>query len=106
MPFKKGQVTNPAGRPKGATNKISAEQRDYLRDYLLENKEKFEKEMKNMHGRSYVLTYLAMMQYILPKPATAELKEVPRLEEFIAMTREERQAAVNEIQETMKNQKQ
>ncbi len=103
MPFKKGKVTNPTGRPKGATNKISAETRDYLRDYLIANKEKFEDEMNKMHGRSYALTYLAMMQYILPKPATAELKEVPKLEAFIAMTKEERQAIIDEVQENLKN---
>lgn len=43
------------------------------------------------------------MQYIIPKPATAELKEVPELEEFIAMTPEERQAVMQEIQESIIN---
>jgi hypothetical protein len=40
MPFKKGQSGNPAGKTKGTTNKIGAEQRDYLRALLLKNKKK------------------------------------------------------------------
>jgi len=105
MPFEKGQIGNPNGRPKGATNKISAEQREYLRDFIIKNAGKFEAEMKKLKGKSYVQIYLMMMQYILPKPATAELKEVPKLEEFIAMTPEERQIAIKEIQESINTQK-
>jgi hypothetical protein len=101
MPFQKGQSGNPAGKIKGTTNKVSAAQREYLRDYLFANKSKFEKEMENMTGRSYVLTYLALMQYILPLPTKAELKEVPKLEEFIAMTPEERQVAIEEVRESI-----
>ncbi len=104
MSYKKGECGNPNGRPKGSTNKISAEQREYLRDYLLANRQKFEDEMKEMHGRRYALTYLAMMQYILPKPATAELREVAKLEEFVAMTSEERQEAIREIRESLQKQ--
>lgn len=54
-----------------------------------------------MKGRGYVQAYISLMHYILPKPATAELKEVPQLEEFIAMTPEERQVAMNEIRDSI-----
>ncbi len=104
MPFKKANNANPTGRPKGATNKISAEQREFLREFLLENKPKLKSEMLKMKGRSYVYAYIALMHYILPKPAVAELKEVPDLESFIAMTPEERQLAMEEIRESLHNQ--
>jgi Family of unknown function (DUF5681) len=103
MRYIKGQSGNPSGKPKGVTNKISAKQREYLRDFVENNKETFEKELKKLKGRAYVQAYLALMQYILPKPATAELKEVPKLEEFIAMTPEERQVAMEEIRESLRN---
>jgi Family of unknown function (DUF5681) len=105
MPFKKGDIGNPNGRPKGSTNKISAEYRDYLRHLLLskKKKQKLEEELNKLTGRDYLKFYIALMQYIIPKPATAELKEVPELEEFIAMTPEERQTVIEEIQESIKN---
>ncbi len=105
MPFKKGQSGNPAGRAKAANYKMSAEQRDFLRELLIENKEKFKLQLEKLEGKDFVQHYTILMQYVLPKPAVAEIKEVPKLEEFIAMTREERQAAVDEIQESMKNEK-
>lgn len=106
MPFKKGQSGNPAGRAKGTNYKISAEQRDFLRDYLLKNKKKFERELEKMEGKDFIQNYITLMQYVLPKPATAEIKEVPQLEQFIAMTPEERQVAMEEIRESIQKAKQ
>jgi hypothetical protein len=108
MPFKKGEITNPSGRPKGSTNKISTEHRNYLRGLLLgkKKKQKLEIALDKLEGKDYLKFYIALMQYIIPKPATAELKEVPELEEFIAMTPEERQVVIQEIQESLEKENQ
>ena len=110
MPFKKGEITNPNGRPKRLLNqnKISTEHRNYLRGLLLgkKKKQKLEIALDNLEGKDYLKFYIALMQYIIPKPATAELKEVPELEEFIAMTPEERQDVIQEIQESLEKENQ
>jgi len=103
MPFQKGESGNPAGRIKGSNYKMSAEHRDFLRELLRKNKEKFERQLEELTGRDFIQIYTALMQYVLPKPATAELKEVPQLEEFIAMTPEERQVVIEEIRESLRN---
>jgi hypothetical protein len=105
MPFKPGQSGNPAGKAKGNTYKISTEQRDFLRKFLIKNKRKLVNQLKDMKGKDFVQNYIILMQYVLPKPATAEVKEVPELEEFIAMTPEERQAVTEEIRESLGDEK-
>ena len=103
MPFKKGQSGNHAGRAKSTNYKISAEQRDFMRGLLLKNKEKFELQLEKMEGKDFLQNYFMLMQYVIPKPSTAPIKEVPELEVFVAMTPEERQAAVEEIRESLRN---
>jgi len=102
MQFEKGQ----SGNPKGGYHKVSVEQRDFLRDFILKNKTTFKKHMENLNSKEFLQIYMALMQYVLPKPATAVLKEVPELEEFIAMTTEERQVVVDEIQKSLENENQ
>jgi len=105
MSYKKGETGNPSGRPKGALNKIGASQREFLTDFLRNGKEKFEKSMRELEHKDYVKAYVSVMQYVLPKPAVMELEDVPPLEAFIAMTKEERQTVIDEVQELIRNKK-
>jgi hypothetical protein len=105
MPFKKGQSGNLKGRPKKITYKVSSEQRDFLREFILNNKDKFLTYMEKLQPERFIKTYIALMQYVVSKPATAELREVPKLEEYIVMSLEERQAVIEEVQDSLQNEK-
>jgi hypothetical protein len=106
MQFTKGQSGNPTGRRKGSQNKVSAEQREFLSDFLLKNKAKFKKRLNALPDKDYVHAYTMLMHYVVPKPATTDLRYVPKLEEFILMTPEERKVVIDEIQEEQRNQNQ
>ena len=70
MPFKKGQSGNPAGRAKSTKYKINAEQRDFLRAFLLENKEKLILQLKNLEGKDFIHYYVTLMNVSI-RPSTS-----------------------------------
>ena len=57
--------------------------------------------MEDLHPEKFVKTYIALMQYVVSKPATAELREMPQIEEYITMSLAERQAVIEEVQDSM-----
>jgi len=67
MPFEPGKSGNPAGRPKGSTNKSAGKVRDTIASLLEENSEKLKTELSKLEGKDYVSAYTALMPYVVPK---------------------------------------
>lgn len=76
--IKKGTVLNPAGRPKGSTNKSNTELREFLQLLIDENREQLEKDLQELEPKDRIKVILEMMRFVLPT-----LKNVESRTEFI-----------------------
>ena len=67
MAFKKGQSGNPNGRPRGAKNKATNELREWVERFLVDNRENFINDIKELDPNERVKFFLALLNYTLPK---------------------------------------
>ncbi len=69
----RGTVNNPNGRPKGAPNKMTADLRSRISDFLNQNWDQIENDFKGLPPEKRVLIFEKLLQYSLPKLQTTEL---------------------------------
>jgi hypothetical protein len=74
MSFVKGTSGNPNGRPKGATNKTTAQLRLFILDFLDKNFNVIEKDFSELNPKERVKFYLDLLQYGLPKLQAVQLE--------------------------------
>jgi predicted component of type VI protein secretion system len=67
MPYKKGKSGNLAGRPKGAQNKVSAQLRETISDFLEDNFSKVISDFEELTPKDRVKFYCDLLQYGLPR---------------------------------------
>jgi len=70
MPFEKGQSGNPAGRPKGAVNKVTAEKRALFLNVMegqIDNIEDSLDRIREESDEKYVKALTGLLPYFLPK---------------------------------------
>ena len=70
MPFKKGEVTNPKGRPRGTPNRTTQEAKELLETIMygqLDNITDALSNIKEKSDRDYIDACVKMFQYVLPK---------------------------------------
>jgi hypothetical protein len=62
--FQKGE----GGRPKGAPNKINAEMKEWISDFLTTNSKQIQLDFMELSARDRVFIFEKFMKYILPTP--------------------------------------
>lgn len=66
MPFSKGVSGNPNGRKPGALNKNSARLREFITDFLDENKERIKEDFAALEPKDRLMIYERLLRYSLP----------------------------------------
>ena len=93
MSFKKGMSGNPAGKPKGAKNKVTLQLRELITQFLEERFETIVSDFKKLEPKERVKFYCDLLQFGLPK-----LQSVSTEIEFEKLTEEQ----LDEIIERLK----
>lgn len=83
MPFEKGQSGNPAGRPKGAPDKVTKETRILFLNIMEGQVEHIEDSLDRIREDSdekYVKALTGLMPYFMPKQQEVDvtMKEAPK----------------------------
>lgn len=73
--FKQGKSGNPAGRPPGATNNISAAIKEQI-EAILNSKfttEQIEQDIATLEPKDRLTVYLKLLEYSIPKMRATEI---------------------------------
>lgn len=80
MAQQKGHTGNPNGRPKGSTNKITKDTREWLAKIIAKNRKQVEQDLAALEPKDRLLVLEKFMQYTTPKmqsvAATIELERL------------------------------
>jgi predicted component of type VI protein secretion system len=74
MGLRKGQTNNPAGKPPGTKNKINAELRLMINDFLNSEFETIKDDFQKLEPKERMKFYTDLLQYGLPKLQATNLE--------------------------------
>lgn len=73
MGLKKGTTNNPAGKPRGAKNKVNADLRNRINGFLSDEFPNVMNEYKALSAKDKLKFYTELMQYGLPKLQSVDM---------------------------------
>lgn len=73
MGLPKGRTNNPNGRPEGSENKITADLRRGISNFLSENWERMQKDFDSLEPKERLAFYEKLLQYGLPRLQSTHL---------------------------------
>jgi len=73
MPFQKGNSGNPAGKPKGATNKTTKELREIFQKIIEKNIKTLSKDLQAVGPETRIKLLIQMAEFVLPKLQRTEI---------------------------------
>jgi len=103
MAFKKGEVGNPKGRPKGSKNKLNAEARTALKRLLEQSIPQIKRDLRKMNAKDRVDCLIRLSAYILPKQKMVTVTNYPEWGEFLELTPEQRKKEMLLLEQKIKD---
>ena len=76
MRGKKKGMPKTGGRTIGSINKVTKPLKELLANYSQESYDRFVMEMDQLQGIEYVRSYLALLEYFIPKLQRSEVTEI------------------------------
>lgn len=67
MPFKKGQIGNPQGRPKGSQNKTAIELKQVISEIISNETEELTTRLNSLPDKDRVELLIKLLPFVLPK---------------------------------------
>ena len=96
--MKKGQTNNPAGRPKGKPNKVTAELREWVQKLIDDNRKQLETDLMKLDPKDRWQVIEKLMSYVVPKMSTVEANM-----NLSALSDEQLNAVVDELLKSIKD---
>ena len=62
----KGQTNNPNGRPKGIPNKVTTDLREWITNFLEDNREQIQQDWKGLEAKDRIVLFEKLLKYALP----------------------------------------
>ncbi len=62
----KGYTNNPNGRPKGVPNKVTTDLRQWITNFLEENREQIQQDWKGLEPKDRIVLFEKLLKYALP----------------------------------------
>ena len=76
----KGQTNNPNGRPKGIPNKVTTDLREWITNFLENNREQIQQDWKGLEPKDRIVLFEKLLKYALPTlQATSLITDFERL---------------------------
>ncbi len=62
----KGKTNNPSGRPKGVPNKTTTDLRQWINNFIDDNREQIKKDWKSLDPKDRIILFEKLLKYSLP----------------------------------------
>ena len=93
--FKKGQSGNIHGRPKGQPNKVTAELKDLIKNFLEDNFSQVMKDFSALEPAERVKAWTNLLQYALPRMGSVAVQS-----EFDRLSDEDLDRLISELKKS------
>lgn len=95
MGLQKGQTNNTSGRPKGSTNKVTKDLREWITAFINRNTQQIEQDWQALEPKERILMFEKLLKYTLP-----HLQAVSNKIDFENLTDEQLDTIIEELKKS------